>query len=112
MRHVHTVTVNLPEKTIWWREYQVENPSKNWAVINMEQVKITAQDALQIAELNGGHNTRTQIDQKCSISITLAPDGLFSGWQVSYFSPNTPDVNHLDVYVEEDTGEYKLDYPK
>jgi hypothetical protein len=66
--------------------------------IDLPNFKISADAALQIAERNGGSAMRTQLANKCGISVYM-PDGDTSNWFVNY--------NFFTVVVDTYTGSHK-----
>ncbi len=77
-----------------------------WQVIDQTEFKISFEDALQIAELNGGAEARLAVENACEISIILNPDEFYyQGWQVEYFNTagDTLVLNCIDPL----TGELK-----
>lgn len=103
----HVVVINRLNNIIFWSEAEVYPIVKGWQSIELTQLKVTPERALQIAEGSGGAEVRKAIKNNCNISISFAPDGLNQGgWQVYYFS--YLDKTHpLIVQVNEQTGEHK-----
>lgn len=63
------------------------HPPLGWASIRLSQIKVTAEDALRIAEENGGRETRLLAQNKCRMHM-----GLLSGdavWQVFIYQDDT-----------------------
>lgn len=82
--------------------YPYRNPRQE---IDLAQLKISAEDALQIAEKAGGKAIRTRVANECDVSIILNPDSFYyEGWQVDY-SPNTSDDLLASYYIDPITGE-------
>ena len=109
---VHTIDIDPSTSSIWWTEQEFNPVSTPWHSIDLAQLKISADDTLQIAEANGGSKVRPEINNKCATYIQLAPDGEFRGWDVQYFSYDHPGIDPLNVYIEEHTGAYETVYPK
>lgn len=80
--------------------------SSGWAAIDLRKFKITADDALRIAEENGGVETRVRARNECSISINL-PDGNNDGkWDIAYYySPI------FEIFIDPYSGKYEVATP-
>ena len=58
---------------------------EDWKAIDLAKVKISASEALQIAEKNGGYEKRTAVKNVCSISAGISRDTVvYDGWLVIY----------------------------
>ena len=57
-----------------------------WKSVNLEKLKVTANDVLQQSEANGGKAARLAANNVCSITITLRPNTDGDSWQVHYYS--------------------------
>jgi len=57
-----------------------------WKSIDLDKIKITAEEALKIAEENGGQATRLSVQNNCTIQLRLSG---YSGWQVRITENNT-----------------------
>ena len=70
--------------------------------INLDDYRITAEEALQIAEENGGFDKRLEYDNTCYIDV-YAPGSNFNGWHVSYYNKNS--VQRIfKVVIDPQTG--------
>lgn len=67
--------------------------------IDLSRLKVTAEEAIRIAEENGGRNIRLKAKNQCSIHLTLLPE-VYKGWQVTY---NTTDA--FEIFIDPYTGE-------
>jgi len=75
-----------------------------WKSFNFAEANFTADDALQIAEKNGGKERRLEVENKCAVYIGSPQNNNHNNWYLSYLMP--PDfVNYL---IDLDTGEYKI----
>ena len=104
VRLVHTVYIQPARNLIHWTEYKYYPVTVNWRSIEYSQLNITEQDALQIAEKNGGSEIRSSVNNNCSVGISLLPGSFFEGWAVSY----QYGLDSLTVEVNTTTGEYKI----
>lgn len=69
----------------------------DWKGIKLEELVITADDALKIAEEHGGREYRESVDNDCSIFLILQPRS-YSGWLVTY------GLNGFVVLIDPYTG--------
>jgi hypothetical protein len=77
--------------------------SSGWAAIDLSKFKITADDALQIAEDNGGIEHRTRVHNYCNVSITLPTGKDDNRWDIAYYySPS------LEMVIDPYSGEYEI----
>lgn len=101
-RIVHNIVID-PERSIvnaWALKY---SPVViNWETVDLTSINITADDALQIDEPNGGAEQRNIVDNDCYISVSFVPDSIgYDGWKVSYYQ--NPGVL-LEVYIDPFSG--------
>jgi hypothetical protein len=75
-----------------------------WRSVNLAKHKITADDALQIAESNGGRNARLEAKNNCRILVNI-PDADNDNWLVMYY---TGAFTKFYINVDPYTGEYKV----
>ncbi len=72
-----------------------------WSEIDLTQLGISAEEALGIAERNGGAETRAAVGNSCQISVLLNPALNYDGWHVRYSYLGTID----EYYIDPVTGE-------
>jgi hypothetical protein len=79
--------------------------------INLLQYRISVEDALQIAEKNGGSLSRLKYSNNCKI-YAHAPASDDTGWEISY-SINQQGFwqSIFDITIDSQTGTYKISYP-
>jgi len=100
----HTVIdVDLLNKTVTWgenREFESDSLF-GWQSFDPAQLKITADDALQIADEHGGKEIRQALQgQDCTISVYLYTDKNL--WDVVYFG------SVFEVTVDPYSGHYEI----
>jgi hypothetical protein len=76
--------------------------------IDLGTLKTTADDALQIAELNGGQQNRTAAKNNCNIFMGLSTVSHNGEWDVDY---NNPGSNLFEILINPYSGEYKVISP-
>ena len=84
-------------------------PLFGWASVHPDKFKVNAEDAVQIAEENGGREFRKAVSNSCSIVVALNPNPVDNGWLVAYFSNNGA-VNYI-ININPYTGSYKISKP-
>jgi hypothetical protein len=75
----------------------------------MTKLKVTADDALQIAEEQGGRNKRASVNHECSFNVVLAPSSVhYKGWVVWYQIVQNERVETLfNLWTDPYTGKIK-----
>jgi len=104
-RIVHNINIDpaRSEINVWAEKY---SPLvMKWKAIDLEETNITADDALLIAETNGGREIRKSVDNECNISVSFSPvPGSFDGWEIRYYqNPGTL----FELKVDPTNGEYE-----
>ncbi len=69
-----------------------------WASTKLQNLKINPEDALNIAEKNGGEAYRLARNNDCKISLVL-----FDNWNV-YYDLNKSGLNAFKIYIDPYTG--------
>ncbi|MBV6395163.1 MAG: hypothetical protein HFACDABA_00734 [Anaerolineales bacterium] len=72
-------------------------PFHGWKNIDLNKVEISAEDAVKIAEENGGQEARLRIQNRCEISASLLPRN-WDGWKVRF-------GYDFEMYIDPYTGE-------
>lgn len=97
-----------PEKgSIWiYNESRTGNTLKP-IQFDFKKTRVTFEDALEIAEENGGQEFREERENECGLAIDLDPDNeteLY--WEVEYHGPKAFSIgDYYRVYVDAVTGE-------
>lgn len=80
-------------------------PLFGWKSIDPERLNITAEDALRIAEDNGGKETRLSYKNECEISVLISSRRQI--WMVGYYPDNT--IGPIfEITINPFTGEFKI----
>jgi hypothetical protein len=82
----------------WGGGAEFAHPLLGWKSIDLSGLKISAEDAIRIAEENGGRETRSNVQNQCNIYLLLMPER-YSGWLVDYQSTD------FEIQIDPDTGE-------
>jgi len=82
-------------------------PLFGWMKIELESLKVTADDALHIAEENGGRKARLSVNNQCTIFLNYSPNYKFNVWHVS-ISHNNELPNIFEINIDPYTAKYKI----
>ncbi len=75
---------------IYVKEWKYSPNSGNSAVIDLNELKVSAEQAFQVAESNGGKEKRQLVENACEITIGLSPGSTnYRGWAVTYTRTDT-----------------------
>ena len=84
---------------------------ENWGRLDLQKIKVSARQALDIAEKNGGSDARGRVANKCLVSVSMfARDSEYDGWDVRYTtSDEKSGINTIyEVYVDPQNGKSTL----
>jgi hypothetical protein len=90
----------------WGGETNFPHPILGWGSIDLNHLNISADDALKIAEENGGKVARMAIQNNCQILLVLHGDS--SIWNV-YYERNTDGLDTFKISINPYTGEIYTD---
>lgn len=87
----------------WGSDDNWPSPLFGWTSINLQRLRVTAENALQIAEKNGGNEFRAKAKNMCDIHLIIKPnpDG-DNDWIVFYSANDGSD--HFEVQIDPYTG--------
>jgi len=83
---------------------------EKWTSLDFEKVKISARQAFEIAEKNGGSDARSKVENKCFVSVSMLAPGSGYNWIVRYtvsnekIGPNTI----YEVLVDSRDGKFQV----
>ncbi|MBN1372453.1 MAG: hypothetical protein JW987_10995 [Anaerolineaceae bacterium] len=107
VRAENTIAVNLTDS--WVATYQAEyypNIRKRKA-IDLAGHEISAEAALQIAEMNGGAEKRLEFGNACLIdALTPAAEG--EGWKILYVNSKNTLESILEIFIDAKTGVFEI----
>lgn len=87
------------------KEWEYYPKLVNLKMIDMMELKISAEHALQIAESNGGAEKRQLVGNACNISLVLYPNSAsYRGWGVIY-SRSDDRTSFFHIQIDPITGE-------
>ncbi len=74
---------------------------QNWETIDWTRIIISADEALQIAEMKGGYEVRSRDTYDCDIGIIIASGSMSDGWDVTYYGHYWDVGYSIDPYTGE-----------
>jgi len=80
----------------WGGGTNFAHPIFGWKTYDLNRFKISADDALRIAEENGGEKNRVTYNNRCDIVLSLGD----TGWMVAY--------DHFTIDIDPYTGTFKV----
>jgi hypothetical protein len=90
---------------IYVKELKYSPASGSREVIDLKGLKVSAEQAFEIAESNGGKEKRLLAENACRVSVVLSPNSAgYRGWEVIYTSTDTGDFLfriQVDPYTSE-----------
>jgi len=102
----HEIVIHpLVNSVSWGGNGNFPRPLLGWKSIDLGRLKVTADDALRIAEENGGRTVRWGVGNECRIDILLRSD-VDNGWSVDY--SNNSGLPIFEMHIDPYTGEYKI----
>jgi hypothetical protein len=102
-RLVHNIYIFPAENSVWWTEIEYYPKLANWGSLDQKQIKVSVNDALQIAETNGGRKARLEVNNKCKFAAII-PIWEYEGWNLTY----TSDAKLFNINIDPLTGEYRI----
>jgi len=93
----------LAGEVAWGAEARFPRPIfGKWNNVNLSEISITADQAFQIAEENGGREQRLKNKNECDILVRIPNSNNDGRWDVSYYSPL------FEILINPYTGEYNI----
>jgi len=85
-------------------ESNLHKPMFGLEGISLDKLKVTADDALRIAEENGGTDARLAVDNQCDISISSSEHN----WYVRYSIQASTNSTVFEVLINSYTGKHRF----
>ncbi len=84
----YSYSIDLPSNELRWsaKSYDKYVGEEIHSVLDFAQIKISAEEALRIAELNGGKDARLSVENQCSINLEIDANSNNGNWVVNYGS--------------------------
>ena len=97
----------LKKETDWGGNTDFPRPFLfGWKSVDLEKLKVTADDVLQMAEANGGKEARLAEKNSCYISVILSPNTDHENWGVSYYGSHSATL--FQMVIDPYTGSYRI----
>ncbi|MBV6451514.1 MAG: hypothetical protein MHPDNHAH_02258 [Anaerolineales bacterium] len=90
----------------WGAEAVYPRPSSGWKKVELETVKVDADEALDIAEKNGGEDFRLSLNNDCQVSLTYNENFEYKGWVV--LVSRIGGVRQFKIYIDASSSEYEI----
>jgi hypothetical protein len=103
------LNVELQRNQVSWSEGEYYPERFRWPALDLMQIKIQAEQALQIAETFGGGVARWKVEDRCVIFGTLAADAKTNSWLISYSGNIGGQL--FDIRIDGQTGKTQVIYP-
>lgn len=86
---------------------------EKWTGLDFEKVKISAIQAIEIAEKNGGSDARNKVENKCLVSVSMIAPGSGYNWIVNYTVINEKKVSNTiyEALVDSQDGKFQVVLP-
>jgi hypothetical protein len=104
LRLIHDIGIRPLENSVEWYEKKMHPIREVWKSIDISQINVPVETALQIAEEKGGYNARSKIENQCVIYIQMFANAMDEGWKISYSADDKS--NDFDVFVDPVTGKF------
>jgi hypothetical protein len=98
-----SIQIDPRSNSVYLLEFEYSPRLVEWGSIDLTRFQFSADDALAIAERNGGQQYRVSAENNCDIDVLLTPDSPgYHGWDVRYF--NYTDGTIFQVQIDPLTG--------
>jgi hypothetical protein len=104
----YSYSIDLPYNKLRWKgtifnQYVLEK----YSILDLKTIKIPAEEALRIAEINGGKEARLAIENQCSIEININANLNNGNWIVTYYS-NDHTVRLFSIEINKVNAEHNI----
>jgi len=91
----------------WGSGNSYPRPLLGWKKIDQDKIRVAADEALQIAEDNGGRDARLAVNNECSISLSYNPNVNSNDW-ILVISHNNELPNIFKIQIDPYTGKSSI----
>lgn len=98
------------QNLISWDEEEYHPYLEGQLSFDLVQIKIPAEKALQIAEMEGGKKARLTVNNICQIVLSITAGSENDNWRISYLGYHGDSL--FEIAIDKQTGEYKIIYSK
>lgn len=92
----------------WGGNANFPRPMRGWKNIDLSRMKLTAEDALQIAEEHGGREFRQKVNNTCSVDVFSNPNPNHDEDWIVYYDSNG--LSSFEIHINPYTGAYIIKY--
>lgn len=104
-RFIRFIDIDPRGNFVHVKEWEFYPSLLNLEAIDIAQLRISAEHAFQLSELNGGEQKRRTVGDACNISLGLYPNSAnYKGWIVSYTRSDDSSV-FFRIKIDPYTGE-------
>ena len=100
-----TVIHPLVDSVTWGGSRTYPRPLLGWRSIDLTRLTVSADDALKLAERNGGEEARLAVQNGCYVFMSLGMQ-TGEGWSVMYSQNNGTTL--FETLIDPYSGEYKI----
>ena len=92
----------------WGGKANFPHPIFGWRSVDLKKIKVTADDALELTEANGGQEFRLRVNNNCTIDVFINPNpGQDDDWIVYYDSKG---LSTFELHIDPYTGEFEIQH--
>ncbi len=102
------VTVDIDTGRVTWSDEEWADVYGRDKSLDRNTIKITAEEALKVAESVGGTNFRQTVDNKCGIGGYMLAEHDPHNWEVAYYIQGGRIDGEFSVQVNKESGEGKI----
>ncbi|MFN8411697.1 MAG: hypothetical protein U0Z26_04850 [Anaerolineales bacterium] len=95
---------------VWDTGGYYPRPLLGWTKVDLNSLKVAAEDALQMAEENGGKEARLKVYNECEIHLIINPTPVGDNdWKVSYINhTSTHEPILFEIHIDPYSGKHKI----
>ncbi|MFZ1476045.1 MAG: hypothetical protein WBV59_00265 [Anaerolineae bacterium] len=102
----HSVLISPRRNQVGWTENELWPVLGRQPSLDLTRIKVPVEQALRIAEAQGGQAARETAQNQCLIYLLLTASRAQNGWEVTY-SGFAPRGSLFKLYVNEETGRHR-----
>lgn len=104
-----TINIDPATKSIVLKNGNLNSRSEYSRSIDLSRLKVSANEALKMAEDSGGREARLEIGNSCAVTAVLNPYEGSEGWNIYYY--NKDSTNIFEINIDEQTRVYEIIHP-
>jgi hypothetical protein len=112
VRTVLTADVMPWRKIVRWYQAVYSPVLEDWGELDLKKITISAKQAIEIAEKNGGSDVRAKIANKCTVNISMiAPGSGYGGWVITYSTTKSEKLQSTNIFkilIDPKDGKFQL----